>query len=141
MAANRPRTLAVFVKSIVLTRVNPSMCAVKAVKEEIFGPLLAVMMFRDDDEAIEAANATESGLAGAVWTRDIHRAHRVPAKMRAGTVWVNAYRVVAPHVPFGGGGQSGIGRENGTDAVKSFTEAKPLGVELSIATLDPFTLG
>jgi acyl-CoA reductase-like NAD-dependent aldehyde dehydrogenase len=127
-----------FVKPTVLTGVNPSM---RAVTEEIFGPVLTVMTFRDEDEAVAAANATEFGLASAVWTKNIHRAHRVAAKLRAGTVWVNAYRVVGPHVPFGGMGYSGIGRENGIDAVKDFTETKAVWVELSGATRDPFTLG
>jgi acyl-CoA reductase-like NAD-dependent aldehyde dehydrogenase len=127
-----------FVKPTVLTGVDPSM---RAVAEEVFGPVLAVMTFHDEDEAIAAANATEFGLAGAVWTKDVHRAHRVAARLHTGTVWVNAYRVVSPHVPFGGMGHSGIGRENGIDAMRDFTETKAVWVELSGATRDPFTMG
>ena len=69
------------------------------------------------------------------------RAHRAAAGLRPGTVWVNAYRVVRPHVPFRGFGESGIGRENGVDAMKAYTETKAVWVELTGATRDPFTLG
>jgi acyl-CoA reductase-like NAD-dependent aldehyde dehydrogenase len=83
----------------------------------------------------------DAGLAGAVWTKDVHRAHRVAARIKAGTVWVNAYRVVAPSVPFGGFKNSGLGRENGAHAVDEYLEEKAIWVELTGGTRDPFTLG
>ena len=127
-----------FVKPTVLTGVGPESAIVR---EEVFGPVLSAYTFSDENEAIEFANDTPFGLAGAVWTTDVHRAHRVAAKVRAGTVWINAYRTVAPSVPFGGYGQSGIGRENGAEAIDAYTETKAVWVELSGGTRDPFVLG
>jgi acyl-CoA reductase-like NAD-dependent aldehyde dehydrogenase len=110
-------------------------------REEVFGPVLTAYTFGDEEEAIELANDTPFGLAGAVWTKDIHRAHRVVRRIRAGTVWVNAYRVISPNMPFGGYKKSGIGRENGSEAVNEYLEEKSVFVELTGGTRDPFKLG
>jgi len=127
-----------FVRPTVLTGVRRD---ARVVREEVFGPILCVLPFDDEDEAVALANEGIYGLAAGIWTLDIRRAHRVAARVRAGSVWINAYRVVAPNVPFGGFGASGVGRENGLDAVREFTETKAVWVELTGATRDPFTIG
>ncbi|QUQ64711.1 aldehyde dehydrogenase [Kutzneria sp. CA-103260] len=127
-----------FVEPTVLTDTRPGM---RVVDEEVFGPVVCVLPFDDEDDAVKLANETPFGLAGSVWTKDVHRAHRVAGRLKAGTVWINAYRAVAPGVPFGGYKISGIGRENGTDAVREYTETKAVWVELTGNTRDPFKLG
>jgi len=110
-------------------------------REEVFGPVLAVTPSRDEAEAVRLANDTEFGLAAGVWTTDVRRAHRVAHAIRAGTVWVNAYRSVGPMAPFGGFKASGMGRENGLDALREYTQVKTVWVELAGASRDPFKLG
>jgi aldehyde dehydrogenase (NAD+) len=127
-----------FVQPTVLTGVTPESTVVR---EEVFGPVLAALTFTEEDEAIKLANDTPYGLAGAVWTKDVHRAHRIAAKIKAGSVWINAYRVVSPSVPFGGFKASGLGRENGLHAIDEYLEEKAVWVELSGGTRDPFTIG
>ncbi|MCJ2025012.1 aldehyde dehydrogenase family protein [Methylobacterium sp. J-067] len=98
-------------------------------REEVFGPVLTVLPFDDEDEAVALANATPYGLAGAVWTGDIGRGHRVAAAVRAGTFWVNGYKTINVASPFGGFGRSGFGRSSGREALMAYTQTKSVWVE------------
>jgi betaine-aldehyde dehydrogenase len=100
------------------------------VRQEIFGPVMSVLEFEDEDEVVARANATEFGLAAAVFTNDLSRAHRVIAQLEAGTCWINHYNVTPVELPFGGVKMSGLGRENGRAAIEHYTQLKSVYVAL-----------
>ncbi|MGO4705927.1 aldehyde dehydrogenase family protein [Microvirga sp. 2MCAF38] len=106
-------------------------------REEIFGPVVTVQRFQTEDEAVAIANGVEYGLAAGFWTKDLHRARRVSRLLQAGTVWVNTYRAINLRVPFGGYKQSGIGRENGLEALEEFSQIKAVVTDYGPAA-DPF---
>ena len=117
-----------FVQPTMFADVTPGMAIAR---EEIFGPVLATIEFADVDEAIARANDSMYGLAAAVWTRDIRKAHYVASKLQAGTVWVNTYNVYDTAVPFGGYKQSGFGREMSMHALEHYTQTKTVWVDLN----------
>ncbi len=107
-------------------------------QEEVFGPVLSILRFDDEEDAIEIANNTIYGLAAGVWTADIARAFRMSKGLRAGTVWINTYRAISYMVPFGGYKQSGIGRENGAEMIKEYLQTKSVWIDIGAAKSNPF---
>jgi betaine-aldehyde dehydrogenase len=108
-------------------------------QEEVFGPFVTVLTFRNDDEALAIANGTDYGLGSGLWTTNLPRAHRFARDLHAGMVWINSYKRVNPGSPFGGVGQSGYGREMGFDAMREYTQVKSVwvNVDAQIAPWDP----
>ena len=117
-----------FIEPTVFTNVTDNM---SIARDEIFGPVLSVLPFKNADEIIERANSTYYGLAAAVWTRDVAKAHKFAASVRAGTVWVNCYDVFDAAAPFGGFKMSGMGRECGEIALSNYTELKTVTMSLT----------
>ncbi len=116
-----------FVSPTVFTDVKSDM---KIVREEIFGPVVCAVPFKDPNEVLAAGNDTTYGLAAAVWTKDIHKAHRIANGLKAGTVWINCYNMFDAAAPFGGYKQSGFGREMGKAALELYTQTKTVWVNL-----------
>jgi len=117
-----------FFEATVFDAVKPDM---RIAREEIFGPVLATLTFRDEAEAVAVGNSTIYGLAAAVWTKDVKKALRTAKALKAGTVWVNAYNFYDPGLPFGGYKESGFGRERGHYALEEYTQVKSVWVDLS----------
>ena len=126
-----------FVEPTVFADVHNKM---RIAQEEVFGPVLSVIKFKDEDEALAIANDVRFGLGAGVWTSDIGRAFRMSARIQAGTVWVNTYRAVSYMAPFGGFKDSGLGRENGIDAIRDYLQVKSVWINTGAATGNPFVM-
>jgi len=126
-----------FVQPTIFTGVRNDM---RIAQEEVFGPVLSVIRFKDEADALRIANDVRFGLAAAVWTKDIGRAIRMSEKLQAGTVWVNTYRAVSFMAPFGGYKDSGLGRENGIDAVREYLQTKSVWINSGAVAGNPFVL-
>jgi len=118
-----------FILPTIFSNTTPKM---RIVQEEIFGPVLVVQTFKDEKDAVKLANDTVYGLAGAVFTSDVSKAHRVIKKLRAGITWINTYHPTYNEAPWGGYKQSGIGRELGTYGYEAYTEVKQINVNLAV---------
>jgi len=126
-----------FVEPTIFTGVNPQM---RIAQEEVFGPVLSVIPFDTDDEAVEIANDTLFGLAAGVWTTSIKRALRMSERLEAGTVWINTYRAVSYMSPFGGYKRSGLGRESGISAIRDYLQEKSVWIDTNDDVPNPFVM-
>jgi len=126
-----------FVEPTIFTDVKPSM---RIAQEEVFGPVLSIIPFDTEDEAIQIANGTVYGLAAGVWTQSIRRALVMSERLEAGTVWVNTYRAVSYMSPFGGYKRSGIGRESGIDAIREYLQTKSVWIDTLGNAPNPFVM-
>jgi aldehyde dehydrogenase (NAD+) len=127
-----------FIAPTIFTNVRNDM---RIAQEEVFGPVLCVIPFEDEDDALRLANDVEFGLAAGVWTRDLHRALYCVDRLKAGTVWVNNYRSTSFTTPFGGYKRSGIGREGGAEAIKEYLQQKSVWITTQPNRANPFVLG
>jgi aldehyde dehydrogenase (NAD+) len=125
------------VEPTVFTGVKNSM---RIAQEEVFGPVLAVIPFRDEEEALEIGNDVEFGLAAGVWTENMRRAITMSERLQAGTVWVNTYRAFSYTTPFGGYKRSGLGRENGQEAIQGYMQTKSVWISTSNEVPNPFVM-
>src|SRR5262249_15881260 len=126
-----------FVEPTVLTGVRPDM---RVANEEIFGPVLSIIPFEDEDEAVRIATGTVSRLPAGVSTTNIRRAVVMGEKLEAGTVWVNTYRAISYMSPFGGYKRSGLGRESGIDAIREYLQTKSVWIDISGNAPNPFVI-
>lgn len=126
-----------FIEPTIFTGVRNEM---RIAQEEVFGPVLSVIPFDDEEEAVAIANDVRFGLGAGVWTSDIGRAFRMAERIQSGTVWVNTYRAVSYLSPFGGYKDSGLGRENGIDAINDFLQTKSVWINTGATTANPFVI-
>ena len=126
-----------FVQPTIFTGVSNDM---RIAQEEVFGPVLSIIPFDSEDDAVQIGNDIVYGLAAGVWTSDIGRALRMSERLKAGTVWVNTYRAVSFTSPFGGYKRSGEGRESGKDAIKEFLQVKSVWIAQQTTAANPFVM-
>ncbi len=126
-----------FIEPTIFTGVDNAM---RIAQEEVFGPVLSVIPFKDDEDAIRIGNDVTFGLAAGVWTQNLNRAHLMAKQLQAGTVWVNTYRAVSFTSPFGGYKNSGLGRESGQDMILDYTQTKSVWIDTNAEFPNPFAM-